>query len=78
MSNAPTNVHPPYTGPETRCTKCGHEGADTSYMAHGLCVHGRISEVIGFDNNPRLHRECDRCGYQWDEATVEQDGAPHA
>ncbi|MFF2731740.1 hypothetical protein ACFVS9_28015 [Streptomyces sp. NPDC058008] len=78
MSNAPTNMHPPYTGPETRCTKCGSTGAYTEYMASGECIHSRASEVIGFAPNPRLHRECGRCGHQWDEATVEQEEAPHA
>lgn len=66
------NTHPPYTGPKVRCTKCGNKGAYTNYMATGRCMHVWPYVVDGFDANPRLHRECERCGHQWDEATVEQ------
>jgi hypothetical protein len=37
-------------------------------MAMGHCVHPDV--VIGIEVNERLHRECRRCDYAWDEATV--------
>lgn len=64
---------PPFSGDDTTCTKCGHEGATTEYRAHGECVHGcdALIEAIGFQPNERLHRECARCGHEWDEAIVQ-------
>lgn len=60
---------PPFSGDDTTCTKCGHVGAATEYRAHGECIHSTGPEIsVGFDPNERLHRECRRCGYQWDEA----------
>lgn len=62
---------PPYTGRDVRCPKCGQHGASTRFLIHGHCIHP--SELIlGWAPNERLHRECDSCGYVWDEATVEQ------
>lgn len=63
---------PPFSGDDTTCTKCGHEHATTEYRAYGECVHDhdRLAEAFGFEPNERLHRECRRCGYAWDEAIV--------
>ncbi|MGW0550529.1 hypothetical protein [Streptomyces altiplanensis] len=66
-------VHPPYSGPEVTCTKCGHGGAFTTYRGYGQCLHGDLAESIGYEPNPRLHRECERCSFSWDEATVEPE-----
>lgn len=60
---------PPFSGDNPQCPKCGNEEADTRYLAHGQCAHPDTS--IGWQPNPRLHRTCTRCDYQWDEATVE-------
>lgn len=75
---------PPFSGDTPTCSKCGHAGARTSFLKYGSCEHdGRETLVIGFQPNERLHRECQRCDYAWDEATVEQappaqheDGGP--
>lgn len=61
---------PPFSGDDPRCAKCGNKGAYTSYMATGRCMHQWPYDVIGFSPNERLHRECSRCGHQWDEATI--------
>lgn len=58
---------PPYSGPNTVCPKCSHDEALTEYRAHGECVHGDLIGSIGFQPNERLHRECMRCSYAWDE-----------
>ena len=58
---------PPFSGDVPTCAKCGHKGASTLYLAHGRCLHNGTA-VIGLYPNERLHRECGRCGYQWDEA----------
>lgn len=62
-----TDTLPPYTGPGVVCLKCGGEGADTEFRAHGVCVHPS-DEVIGLNPNERLHRTCWNCGFAWDEA----------
>jgi DNA-directed RNA polymerase subunit M/transcription elongation factor TFIIS len=68
---------PPFSGDTPTCPKCGHEHATTRYMHTGFCLHlGCDSEVMeNGEVNERLHRECGRCGYAWDEATVEQQPA---
>jgi hypothetical protein len=70
-------THPPYTGPDATCTKCGHTGALTEYRGHGECIHGDAIQYIGWTPNERLHRECERCGHEWDEATVKQQPLVH-
>ncbi|WP_330173024.1 hypothetical protein OG875_05095 [Streptomyces sp. NBC_01498] len=65
---------PPYTGPGVVCPKCGGEGADTEYRAHGTCLHSPTDDVIGLNPNERLHRTCGTCGYAWDEAV---QNTPH-
>jgi predicted nucleic-acid-binding Zn-ribbon protein len=59
--------YPPFTGDDPVCPKCLKVGANTEYMRWGECTHGRLNEVVGYDTNERLHRECNRCGYSWDE-----------
>ncbi|MEU9000506.1 hypothetical protein [Streptomyces sp. NPDC048551] len=63
---------PPFSGDEPTCTKCGWTGARTEYLPMGDCVHGPGARgvTIGWTANERLHRECQRCRYQWDEAIV--------
>lgn len=62
--------YPPFSGDDVECVKCGNKGAATVYLEYGRCSHG--DEVaIGWEKNERLHRRCERCGFQWDEATVE-------
>jgi len=65
-----TEALPPYTGPDVVCVKCGHEGAFTTYRAAGQCLHDQVGTVLGFHPNERLHRQCARCDYAWDEATI--------
>ena len=61
-------TYPPFSGDDPVCVKCRKIGASTTYKGHGECVHGGLDEVVGFKPNERLHRECLRCGYSWDEA----------
>lgn len=64
-----TGTLPPFSGDKPTCTKCGHVGASTQYMAHGQCIHGDgIDVAIGYEPNERLHRTCERCDFAWDEA----------
>lgn len=64
---------PPFSGDNPTCPKCGNTRALTAFLPYGQCVYGGGQDlIIGFDPNERLHRECTRCGYAWDEATVEQ------
>lgn len=63
---------PPFSGDDATCQKCGQVGASTSYIQHGRCLHDGSHVTLGWDRNERLHRECRRCGYEWDEATVEK------
>jgi hypothetical protein len=62
---------PPFSGDDPTCPKCGNVGARTRFRSFGRCEHG-AGMVLGFEPNERLHRECDRCDYAWDEATVDQ------
>lgn len=61
---------PPYSGEGGACPKCGCEDAETTYLSYGRCIHGVENLVVGALSNERLHRECARCRYSWDEATV--------
>lgn len=65
-----TEPLPPYSGEDTTCAKCGNKGAFTEYRGHGICLHDTTGGVIGLDQNERLHRQCARCDYAWDEAIV--------
>lgn len=60
----------PYSGDKPTCPKCSNKGAFTEYRAHGKCLHDRAGGVLGFSPNERLHRQCTRCDYAWDEAIV--------
>jgi hypothetical protein len=64
---------PPFSGDEPTCLKCGYAGARTEFLTMGDCVHGPGDRgvTLGWNVNERLHRECQRCQYQWDEAIVE-------
>jgi ribosomal protein L37E len=73
-----TPPYPPFSGDEPTCAKCGHEGgAFTRYRQHGQCIHGPgLEGIVGYGPNERLHRECARCGYEWDEAVFTPDSGP--
>lgn len=53
---------PPYSGEDVTCPKCGDSGASTRWSECNT-TSGLWGE--------RLVRECKRCSYAWDEATVE-------
>jgi hypothetical protein len=73
----PVEDLPPFSGEDPVCPKCLNVGAMTEYRAHGKCEH-EACLVIGFGPNQRLHRECRRCSYQWDEAlAVPETMRPH-
>lgn len=72
------NDYPPFSGDDTVCPKCLKVGASTQFREYGECVHGLLDEVVGFDQNQRLHRECLRCGYSWDEQlAIPETVRPH-
>lgn len=64
-------VLPPFSGDTPTCPKCQYEGASTRYLGTGRCLHGERGVAVGVGKNERLHRECARCGYEWDEALAE-------
>lgn len=66
-----TQPLPDFSGEATKCAACGHNRAGTEYRATGVCVHDIDEQARDFTPNPRLHRTCDRCGFQWDEATLD-------
>lgn len=62
---------PSFSGDLPTCTKCAATGATIQYRSYGQCTHGASTEeVTGTEPNDRLHRQCVRCGHQWDEAVV--------
>lgn len=62
-----TNL-PPFSGDDPLCEKCLHSGASTRYLRIGRCLHGTPGVLyVGDELNERLHRECRRCGFEWDE-----------
>jgi hypothetical protein len=70
--------YPPFSGDDPVCPKCYKIGASTEYREYGECVHDLMNAVVGFGQNQRLHRECLRCGYSWDEHTaVPEKVSPH-
>jgi hypothetical protein len=65
-------VLPPFSGDDPTCLKCGRKGASTKWLAYGRCEH--ISGfILGWEPNERLHRECLRCDYAWDEMPVRRE-----
>lgn len=62
--------HPPYTGDNARCAKCGYDGVGTTYTAHGRCEDGYLVMDHQDTGGERLCRTCRRCDYHWDEAVV--------
>lgn len=61
---------PPFSGDDTTCAKCGHKGAFSRYRAYGQCLHDATDDILGYELHERLHRQCTRCDYAWDEAVV--------
>lgn len=62
----------PFSGDTPTCPKCGNRKASTAWWCFGRIDGERVS--LG---NPdlwpeRLHRECLRCSYGWDEAVVSE------
>lgn len=66
---------PPYTGDTTTCTKCGHEGATTTYRKTGDQRPGDFFALPPGDRVERLERRCPRCTYTWDEALADRPPA---
>lgn len=64
---------PPYSDTETTCPKCAHGLAHTAYRSAAgsrpiLLVEWNGATVHRGPLPERLERECQRCGFQWDEA----------
>ena len=53
---------PPYDD-EADCPKCGHDEVATRY----------IVAWSGDERKEALHRCCERCGYGWNQSTIEDD-----
>lgn len=62
---------PPYTGDNTTCAKCAHQGATTTYRKEGDERPGEFFAVRPGDRHERLERRCPRCKYCWDEALAD-------
>lgn len=67
---------PPFSGDKPTCAKCGNDAAFTGHRAYGQCLHDLSGTVMGFEPNERLHRQCTRCDYVWDEAVVTPGTSP--
>ena len=62
---------PPYY-PDGPCAKCGAIDARTSYHQGGLdCLYSERKRDYPAEVGEHLHRRCQRCGYDWRDATVE-------
>ncbi|MGA4989931.1 hypothetical protein [Nonomuraea bangladeshensis] len=55
---------PPFSGDSPTCPKCGNVGAYTKHRS------GR--DPFASHPGEHLERSCTRCGYEWAEATVDQ------
>lgn len=67
-----------YGGPDVRAGMEGRrpltDTATTEFMATGECHHpDHVEDTYERVSNPRMHRACRRCGYQWDEAPVDAE-----
>lgn len=66
---------PDYSGGVVNCAACGFDRASVQFRSSvfsGMSDIHPDGELCGGGDtlgklNPRLHRECDRCGYEWDE-----------
>jgi hypothetical protein len=54
---------PPFSGDDPTCVKCANVGASTEFSEQ--------CKTTGLWGD-RLVRQCLRCGFSWDEATVDQ------
>lgn len=73
----PEGPLPPFSGDTPTCPKCGNEDASTTFKAYGDCIGGADHTLVhGWHENERLCRQCRRCGYSWDEATIEPGQEP--
>jgi hypothetical protein len=71
------NPLPPGGTNDTVCIKCGNLSAHTEYRAVGYCLHNPSDLAAGSEPNERLHHECWRCGWAWDDAVTEGAPRPH-
>ncbi|MFC8332789.1 hypothetical protein [Streptomyces olivaceus] len=69
---------PPFTGDRAECPKCSYDLVRTTYC-HPLPAGGRdtLNELWVWGPLPERHRrECERCDYQWHEATGRESLLP--
>lgn len=60
----------PFSGDRTLCTRCGYNEAGTRHHPAGrTCIHTSEGPRVVWGME-RLHRNCRRCGFSWDEACV--------
>lgn len=65
-----TETLPPYSGDDTTCPKCAHLGASTRFRAASARMLWDTwnDKIVSRGPLPeRLQRECNRCGWCWDE-----------
>lgn len=72
---------PKFSGACARCPKCLATATGAAYMTTGTCSHrgdgeSVIIDTVGGTPNPRMHRTCRNCGYQWDEQAADADEMP--
>ena len=62
------------------CPQCGNDRVKTRYegpIEQDPCWYDRKYRPVGkWPEHPYLHRTCERCEYQWPEASLSQ-GAGH-
>ncbi|MEO3856197.1 hypothetical protein [Acrocarpospora sp. B8E8] len=63
---------PPFSGDDPTCPKCGNREASTAWWRFGRIDGEHVSLAYPDLWPERLHRECLRCSYGWDEAVVGQ------
>lgn len=63
---------PPFSGDDTRCTKCGNTQASTTYRGEG---ERSLGDFFNPTRCERLDRVCQRCRYAWSEAIATRDQA---
>jgi hypothetical protein len=71
-----TTPLPSFSGDRPTCTKCGHNAATCTYRDFKTSTPVRLLNMAVYDGLTEcLIRTCQRCGYQWDEATATNDDA---
>lgn len=55
--------------PKSKCPKCGDKKVNTYYCRGDKYTYGTI---CGGEDTEHLHRNCQKCHYEWLEAVLER------